>query len=104
MKKVKMYFPVTKKYNDITYEGDQIHEIEDRADGYVKRWLKRGCKLVDEKDVARVAREEAKKAKDAKEAKDAADKLVVDKAAADKEAADKVTSKAVADDAANKDK
>jgi len=43
MKKVAIYFPENKSYNKITFLGGKAYELVDTPDGFVGRWLKRGC-------------------------------------------------------------
>lgn len=62
MKKVKLYFPREFKYGDRVFEGDKVHEIEEEVPGFITRWIKRGCVVVEEEEKEeKVTKKKAKK-------------------------------------------
>ncbi len=46
IKKAKLFFPENKYYNGEVFEGGKVHEIEERHEGFIQRWIKRGCSLI----------------------------------------------------------
>lgn len=49
MEKVKVFFPKNLDYNERTFEKGQVYELEEECPGFIKRWLDRGCSIVEEK-------------------------------------------------------
>lgn len=42
-----VYFPVTKEYNEFVFKSETVYDLKDEPKDFVKRWLKRGCKLAE---------------------------------------------------------
>jgi len=51
MKKAKVFFPVNHNYNGRVFEQGQTYELEEECPGFIKRWLERGCTIVEDKIV-----------------------------------------------------
>lgn len=49
MEKVKVFFPENHEYNGKIFEKGQVYELEEECPGFIKRWLNRGCSIVEEK-------------------------------------------------------
>ena len=43
MKKVKLLFTSTHKYNGRVFEAGKVYEIQEERPGFIDRWIKRGC-------------------------------------------------------------
>jgi len=73
---MKVKFIRTYDYNGAIYAANEVYEIKDEPKGFVNRWIKRGCELVNDVKVKAKADPRLPKTKEVKLAKSAAEKPV----------------------------
>ena len=56
---MKIKFHKTMEYNGRIFKSGEIYDLEEEKPGFIDRWIKRGCSVVEEKkEVAKVEEKE----------------------------------------------